>query len=582
MSKHIVVIGAVALGPKAACRARRLDPEAKVTMIDKSGVISYGGCGIPYFVSGDVADVSQLTTTSFHMVRDAQFFKDTKGVDVLTRTEAMSIDRKQKTVRIRRLESGLEEELPYDKLLIATGAAPRTLHISGDDLPGAHYVGNLEDAEAIKAAVSKGGISRAVIVGAGFIGLEMAEALADMWDVETTVVEIADQALPRMVSPALAAMARRHMEEKGVSFRFGASVSRIEGDGRVERVMVGEEILAADMIILAAGVVPQSGLAREAGLDVSARGGIIVDAAMRTSDPDIYAGGDCVEIRHLATGEPFYLPLGSMANRQGRVIGTNLVGPEGNEASFDGAVGSFAVKLFERTAAGAGLTLDSARQAGFDAVSVLLFQLDRAHFFPDKALLAMEMTVDRKSRKVLGFQGFGAAGDALVGRVGAVAALMCKHGVVEDVCQLEYPYSPPYSSAMDVVNNVGNLADNVLAGLNEGVGPLEFMRLWEQREAGECVFLDCRESANAEGMLARHPNAWKNIPQGRILERLDDIPRDKPLILICNTGGRSFEAMISLKGKGFDKVMNLHGGMAGLTFCGWEESLAGATVLRLA
>jgi len=571
MSKHIVVIGAVALGPKAACRVRRLDPESKVTMVDKGGVISYGGCGIPYFVSGDVADASGLTTTSFHMVRDATFFKDAKGVDVLTRTEALSIDRKGKTVRIRRLESGLEEDLPYDKLVIATGAAPRVLNIPGDDLPGAKYVGNLEDAEAIKAAVSRGEVEKAVIVGAGFIGLEMAEALADMWDVETTVVEIADQVLPRMVSPTLAAMAQRHMEEKGVSFRFGAKISRIEGDGRVERVVVDGETLEADMVILAAGVVPQSALAKEAGLAVSARGGIIVDAAMRTSDPDIYAGGDCVEIKHCVTGEPFYLPLGSMANRQGRVIGTNLAGQAGNEASFDGAVGSFAVKLFERTAAGAGLTLDAAKQAGFDAVSVLLFQLDRAHFFPDKAMLAMEMTVDRKTRKVLGVQGFGAAGDALVGRIGAVAALMCKNALVEDICQLEYPYSPPYSSAMDVVNNVGNLADNVLAGLNEGVGPLEFMRLWEAREAGECVFLDCREPANAEALLARHPDAWNNIPQGKILERLDEIPRDKPLVLICNSGGRSYEAMISLKAKGFDKVMNLHGGMAGLKFCGWED-----------
>jgi len=409
-----------------------------------------------------------------------------------------------------------------------------------------------------------------VIVGAGFIGLEMAEALSDMWDVETTVVEIGPQILPRMISPALARMAQLHMEEKGVSFRLGASVSRIEGDGRVERVIVGDETFEADMIILAAGVIPLSDLAEKAGLAVSPRGGVIVDKAMRSSDPDIYAGGDCAVIRHLITGEPFYLPLGSMANRQGRVIGDNLASESGDAVHFDGAVGSFAVKIFERTVSGAGLTLDGAKQAGFDAVSVLMTQMDRAHFFPTKELVALEMTVDRATRRVLGVQGLGAAGDSLVGHMAASAALLCKNGTVDDFCQLEYPYSPPYSAAMDVINNLGNLADNVLRGLNEGVQPAEFMTMWEHRGDGACLFLDCREEADAAKLVEAHPGEWNNVPQGKIIERIKEIPRDKPVVVVCNTGARSYEAMINLKSQGFTDVKSLHGGMAGLRFCGYD------------
>ncbi len=570
MSKHIVVIGAVALGPKAACRAKRLDPSAKVTMIDRSDVISYGGCGIPYYVSGDVSDASELTATSFHMVRDVPFFKEVKGVDVMTRTEALAIDAKAKTVTVRRLDDGREESLPYDKLVLATGAAPRRLNIPGDDLPGVHYVGSLKDAVGIKNGVTKGSVAKAVIVGAGFIGLEMAEALSDMWDVETTVVEIGPQVLPRMISPTLAAMAQRHMEDKGVVFRLGASVSGIEGEGKVERVVVGGETFEADMVILAAGVLPLSDLAEKAGLAVSPRGGVIVDAALRSSDPDIYAGGDCAVIRHLITGEPFYLPLGSMANRQGRIIGTNLASESGDDVHFDGAVGSFAVKLFERTVAGAGLTLDSAKQAGFDAVSVFMTQMDRAHFYPTKELVALEMTFDRKTGKVLGVQGMGAAGDSLVGHMAASAVLMCKNGTVEDFCQLEYPYSPPYSAAMDVVNNLGNLADNVLRGLNEGVTPLAFMTMWENRENGACLFLDCREPGDADKLVEAHPGQWNNVPQGKIIERIGEIPRDKPVVVVCNTGARSYEALLNLKSQGFTDVKSLHGGMAALRFCGYD------------
>jgi len=566
MSEHVVIIGAVALGPKAACRYKRLRPDARVTLIDRDAVVSYGGCGIPYFISGDVSEIKELRTTSFKLVRDEAFFRDCKDIDLLTRIEALSIDRAAKTVRVRDLAGGQERDIAYDKLVLATGARPRRLNLPGEDLPGVHTVANLHDAQSIRDRISTGQAGRAVVVGSGFIGLEVAEALADMWGLEVTVVEIMDHLLPRNVSPTLARMAQAHLAEKGVELRFGEKVLALEGEGSVERVVTDKGVLEAELVILSAGVVPNGELARQAGLAVSPRGGILVGETLRTSDPDIFAGGDCVEIRHLVTGENFNLPLGSMANRQGRVIGTNLAG---GKAVFPGAVGSFAVKAFEQSLCGAGLTPAQAAQAGFDALSALVIQFDRAHFFPGKELMTLELTVDRATHKVLGIQGIGPAGDALAGRVGAVAALMQKGCTAEDLSILEYPYSPPFSSAMDIVNTAGTVAENMLAGYNQGISAEEFTRRLEAADPS-CFFLDCREQDNAAPYLEAHPGVWHNIPQGQLRARLDEIPRDRTVVLVCNTGIRSYEGQITLQQAGFKDVRNVHGGMAGLKQSGLD------------
>jgi len=562
MSQHIVIIGGVALGPKAACRFKRLEPGSTVTMIDRSSMISYGGCGIPYYVSGDVSDAVQLCQTSFHMTRDPKFFKEVKGVDVQILTKTNRIDRDKKCVEVENVETGEKACIGYDKLVIATGAAPRKLGLPGEDLQGVNYVANPGDAISIREAISKGQVGNAVIIGAGFIGLEMAEAFADMWGVETSVVEITDQILPRLVSPALATMGQRHMEENGVNFYFGESVERIEGkDGRVTRVVTNRRTLDADAVIISAGVVPNSDIAKEAGLYVHERGGVYVDEFMRTNDPDIYAGGDCCIVKNLVTGADAFLPLGSMANRQGRVIGTNLAG--GN-STFDGVVGSFVVKLFETSMAGTGLSLESAKQAGFDAMSVLLIQQDRAHFYPTKELMTLEMVVNKANRRVLGVQGFGSSGDALVGRINAVAAILKSGPTIDDISNMELAYSPPFAAAMDILNTLANLADNALRGINRGVGPDGFKELWDKRDQEACFFLDCREHGDAAPVIERNPEFWHNVPQGEIYDRLDEIPTDKPIVLICNTGARSYEAQIMLTEKGYKDVTNIHGGMAAI------------------
>jgi NADPH-dependent 2,4-dienoyl-CoA reductase/sulfur reductase-like enzyme/rhodanese-related sulfurtransferase len=565
MPQQVVIIGAVALGPKAACRFKRLEPDSKVVMLDRSSRISYGGCGIPYYVSGEVSEISALQATAFHMVRSPEFFRDVKDVEARPETEAVSIDRAGKTVTTRHLPTGRTETLAYDKLVIATGSSPRRLPIPGMDLPGVHTVDSLDAAEAIKASVAGGDVGKVAVIGSGFIGLEMAVAFADMWGLDVTVVELFDQALPGVTNPSLAGMAQRHMEQQGVVFRLSEQVTRIEGDGKVQRVVTDKGSFEADLVIVSVGVTPNSGLAKAAGLAVSERGGILVDEYMRTSDPNIYAGGDCVEVKNLITDQPIFLPLGSMANRQGRVIGDNLAG---GASRFAGVVGSWCVKLFDLGVAGVGLTLASARRAGLDAVSTHITAIDRAHFYPDHALMSLELVAERGSRRVLGVQGLSAMGDELVGKINTVAAMLPRKPTVSDISNVEVAYSPPFASAMDILNTLGNVADNILSGQNKGISVTEFAALWGKDDLGDTYIIDCRENLQGDPLLEKYPGRWHNIPQGQLRNRLDEVPRDKKLVLMCNTGARSYEALVTLAHMGFEQVVSVEGGMAAVKAAG--------------
>jgi len=566
MSMNVVVIGAVAVGSKAACRFKRLRQDANVTLIDADEYISYGGCGIPYYISGDVSDESQLRSTSFHMVRDAEFFKRDKGVDAMPGVEALAIDRENKNVRIRK-KDGAEEDLPYDKLVLGTGTRPKKLGIPGLDLQNVYRVGNLHDAMRIKEMIVSGQAERAVVIGGGFIGLEMAEALADMWEIETSVVEFCDQIMPGFVSPNLARMARNKMEENGVSFYLSESVEAIEGSDQVEGVKTNKRSLSADLVIMAVGIEPNTDLAQKAGLEVSPAGFLVVNEHMQTTDPDIYAGGDCVQIPNQITGKPGFFPLGSMANREGRVIGTNLAG---GSARFPGGVGSFVVKLFDGALAGAGLTVDTARKEGFDAASVQVAQFDRAHFYPEKEIIYLELVFDRSTRQVLGIQGYGSVDSGMFARVNAVATVLQYKPTVDVISNLELAYSPPFASAMDVVNALGNAAENFIEGRFKPMEPDDFDQCWMDENKNGCLFLDCRASADAKPFEEKFPEVWKSIPHDELCERMGEVPRDKKLILVCNTGVRSYEAQINLAAEGIEDTVSVAPGIAGLKECGMK------------
>ena len=559
MSEKILVVGGVALGPKAACRCKRLMPDAEVMLVDENVFISYGGCGIPYYVSGEIQNLDDLRSTPYHTVRDTDFFRDMKGITVRTQTRAMAIDRAAKTLLVKDVVTGKEEKLPYDKLVLATGASPRVPPIEGKDLKNVLSLTRLEAAGAIRSACQEGKVNEAVIVGGGFIGLEAAVALAEMWGVKVSVVEMMDQILPGVLSQPLSRMAANDCQTHKVDVFTSEKVLRLEGEnGTVTKVVTDKREIPAQMVIFAAGFLPNGQLAKDAGLEVAPFGAVVVDEHMRTTDPSIYAGGDCVAIKNIITGKMGYLPLGSMANRQGRIIGTNLAG--GN-ASFPGFVGSWAVKLFGLSFCGVGLTVERARKEGFDAMSVSVEQLDHAHFYPEKAMMSLELVVDKATSRVLGLQGACADPDSLKARIDAVAAaLQYSKPTVEDISNLEIAYAPPFASAMDVVNVVANVADNALAGRFTPVTADQFMDLWHKRSENHVFFIDSRPAAAGKAMQEKHPD-WHAIPLEEIAARSNEVPKNRPVAIICNTGLRAYDGLLVLARNGVTDVVNSTGGM---------------------
>ncbi len=558
MPKKVVIIGAVALGPKVACRLRRLDPEARITLIDRDSLISYGGCGIPYYVGGDINDLEDLYSTSAHVIRDKKFFKNCKGIEVLTEVEAIAIDRENKSVRVKYLQDGHEAELEYDKLVLATGATPTRPPFPGSDLEKVFSISDLHDAESIKSLMTQGKVGHAVVIGGGAIGLEICEALTDLWGIETTLVEMEDQVLPGLLGKCIARVAKSHLEEKGVEVLIDDKVNRIYVDEKTDMYVVetSQNLIAADIVILATGVRPNTSLAAASGISLGSSGGILVDRRMRSSDPHIYAGGDCVELRNLISGENMLMALGSLANRQGRVIATNI---HGGSSHFDGTVGTFCIKVFDMGVSKAGLTFRQAKETGYDPVYAVVSQADHAHFYPSSEMLYISLIADKKTRKILGVEAAGKHGDAVKSRVDTVAVLL-KHGItVDDICNLESGYAPPFASAMDAINNAGNALDNILAGLNTPIDAYDFLN---QFRSNETRVLDARGEKEAEPFLQKYGAKWLNIPQDQLRTRYKEIPKDEPLYLICDTGPRSYEAQVFLESKGILKTQNIQGGFA--------------------
>ena len=561
MSEKIIIIGGVAAGPKTACRVKRLMPGAQVTVIDQDSLISYGGCGIPYCVAGDVSDEKELRSTSFHVVRDEQFFEGAKGVTVLTRTRALAINRPAKTVEIESLQSGEKNRIAYDKLVLATGSTANRLSIPGADLAGVYTVTDMHKAMAVKNDLAQGKVDKAVVIGGGAIGLEMAEALADLWDIETTVLEYMDQLLPRIVDPAFAAMLEKHLRDNNVNVYTGESATAIEADdsGRVCRVVTPQRTIEANLVIMSVGVRPRGDLAKEAGLPVSSQGAIVVNNHMQTADPDIYAAGDCVEIVNLVNGAKNHAPMGSLANRQGRIVADNIAGIP---SQFDGWIGSFIMKAFECCIAGTGMSLSAARADGLEAEAAITAQSDRAHFFPTQAVIMLQMVFDKTSRRVLGFQGFGPMNDSILARINAAAALIAKGGTIEDFSNLEMAYAPPFATALDALNATANVADNLAAGRLRTVSIEDYLAWMENPAARpDWTALDIRHPQEAaEFVEVFGEDLWKAIPYVDVRARYAELPDDKTLVIICDAGTRSSEVQIFLDSVGRSNNLVLGGG----------------------
>jgi NADPH-dependent 2,4-dienoyl-CoA reductase/sulfur reductase-like enzyme/rhodanese-related sulfurtransferase len=550
----ILIVGGVAAGPKVAAKIMRLNPAAEVTVLEKGKFLSYAGCGLPYYVSGQVKEQKDLMSTPVGVVRDVAFFQKVKNVKVLNETEALEIDRTRKRVRARQKGQAEDVWLDYDKLVLATGAKPIVPPLPNVQLGNIFTLHGVHDAEAIKELLAQHHARDVVMIGGGLIGVETTEALVQS-GCRVTLVEMLPQTL-RMLDWELARLVEQHMESHGVKVMTNTQVTGFEGNERVSGVLTTKGRLAADMVILAIGVRPNVDLARAAELAIGTTGGIKVDDTMRTSDPDIYAAGDCVETTDLVTGKPCFVPLGSTANKQGRVAAINICG---GMDLFPGVLGSTVCKVFDFCVARTGLTEAAARQHGYDTTTVLVPDFDRAHYMPGARLIIMKLVVDTRTRKLLGAQAVGSgAGDK---RMDVAAMALTAGMTVDQLSKADLCYAPPYATALDAIITAANVARNKLDGLLAGITAMEVNQRIEAKD--DFVFLDVRSPG--EHQQERLPGAV-SIPLGALRTRLHELPRDKEIVAFCKVSLRGYEAARILQGAGFTRVRVMDGGVVAWPF----------------
>ena len=545
----IVVIGGVAAGMSAAARARRLDETAEIVVFEKGQHVSFANCGLPYHVGGVIKDRESL------LLQTPESLKSSLNLEVRVGQEVRGIDRAKHTVHVAELETGREYEESYDKLVLAPGAAPIRPNLPGIDHPRVLVLRNIDDMDRIKAIVD-GGAQRAIVIGGGYIGVEMAESLRER-GLAVDLVEMVDQIMPPLDKEMVRDL-ELHLRRHGVVLHLGAAAAAFRDHaGGVTVELTNTEVMTADLVILSVGVRPDTTLARRAGLELGPRGGIKVDAHLRTSDPDIYAAGDAIEVMEAITGEPAVIPLAGPANRQGRIVGENLCG---RDTVYTATQGTAIVKVFDMTGGGTGASEKLLKRAGRPYLKVYLHPSGHAGYYPGSAPLHIKVLFAPETGKLLGAQVVGY--DGVDKRLDVFATAIRAGLTVHDLETLELAYAPPYGSAKDPVNMAGFVASNLLKG---------DVRFWYAEDFPEktagAFLLDVRGPQEYE--LSHIPGAV-NIPLGKLRSQLDRIPRDKPVYLYCKVGFRSYLAYRLLKQRGFSQVMTLAGGS--LTFCSYHES----------
>ncbi len=547
---RVLIVGGVSAGSKAASKLVRLRPDAEVTVVDRGSVMAYAGCGLPYYVSGVVRDYRQLISSPAGTMRDAVFFHHVKNVRMRNHTEAVEIDRAGKRVRLRDLFGGAETWLPYDKLVLCTGAVAAVPAHLDTKLRNVFTLHGVRDAEGIKAAMAEGKARDVVIVGGGLLGIEITECLVSR-GARVTIVEKRPNVLS-VLDPDMAVLVEKHLASHGVKVVTGATVHSLDGEGSVRSVTTDQGRFAADMAILASGIRPNVDLARQAGLTLGGTGAILVDRGMLTSDPDIYAAGDCVEATNLVTGRPCYMPLGTTANKQARVAAVNLCG---GADVFPGILETCICKTFDYTTGRTGLGEAAARAAGFEPVCVLVPGPDREHYMPNVGMLLLKLVVDAKTRRLLGLQ---ATGPGAADKRIDVAAMAIWGGMtVDELANADLGYAPPYSPAMDNIITAANVARNKLDGLFTGVTPAQVHEMMKARR--DFVFLDVR--APEEFARAHLPQSTP-IPLGVLRSRQGELPKDRAIVTFCDISLRGYEASLILRAAGFKDVAVMEGGMA--------------------
>lgn len=538
--KH-VIIGGVAGGATAAARIRRADEKAEIILLEKGKHISYANCGLPYYLGGIIADRDRL------FVQTPESFGLQFKVDVRVENEAIAIDTANKEVRIRRRD-GSEYVETYDKLLLSPGSDPVRPPLEGIDTEGIFTLRNVEDTDAIKAFMESRPIRRTVIVGGGFIGLEMAENL-HATGAKVSIIEMAPQVMAP-VDFSIASFVHGHLQDKGVDLHLGKGVKKFEKTAGGIRIYFGEdETLDADLVLLSIGVRPNTQLARDAGIALGERG-IQVDKFLQTSAPEVYAVGDAIEYPHPLTGQPWLNFLAGPANRQARIVADNMV--FGNRTEYEGSIGTSIAKVFDLTVGATGLAAKRIKQLNIPYRTVTTVSAAHASYYPKAFPLTLKIVFDPETGKLYGGQCVGL--DGVDKRIDQLAIFIKRGGTVQDLCSLEQAYAPPFSSAKDPLAIAGYAASNVV----NGSMPVVTWRELREKRKEDIFLLDVR---TPEEYALGSIEGSVNIPLDELREHLDELPRDKEIVIYCSIGLRGYVGLRILKGHGFEQVYNLTGGL---------------------
>ena len=545
--KKVLIIGGVTAGPKAAARIRRLDETADITIIERSEFLSYSGCGLPSYISGRVRSPKALMSTSDNTIRDINFFESIKNITIHNRTEATGIDRKNKVVKVKDLATGKERNVPYDVLVIATGAASSVPDIPGISLAGIYSLHRMEDAEAIKNECSKRNARDIYIIGGGLIGIETAESLIAA-GARVTILEREPTILSNLFDPDFALKIQNALNRKGIKVITGVSIKKITRKGNQLVFSTDRGKYFADLVILSTGVRPNSGLARKAGLALSAIGAIKVNANLQTSDNSIYAIGDCAESMNFITGQHEYWPLGSISTKMGRIAADNICG---RPMEFPGFIGTTMFQNFDISIARTGLTASSARRHGFFPESVVITGLDRAHYSKNAEYVTLKIIADAKTRVILGAQAFG-RGD-VVRQVQIFAAAITRNLTLSDLFSLDLGYAP------GVQQPHRSRADGVLRPFEQDgrIHQDHDDRTIQQGKPASMHVIDV--SPVSERMFTTIPGSI-NVPLENL--RREGIPFDKKekCVLYSKTSSRAYEAYRYLVTRGYSNISFLEGG----------------------
>lgn len=537
----VVIVGGVAGGATAATRIRRLDESAEIIVIERTGYISYANCGLPYYIGGTIEDAEDLTLQT-----PDSFFRRFQ-IDVRVRQEVIDIHTEKKTVQIREIESGKIYEESYDKLILSPGARPVKPDLPGIEDERIFSLRTVEDTFEIREFVEKQKPKSAVIVGGGFIGLEVAENLCDL-GIKVTLVQ-RPKHLMNTLDYDMATMVHAKLRSKGIVLKLGGNVIGFEKDTESLNVLLKDDTpIKTDMVLMAIGVSPETTLAKKAGLTLGMKDAIVVNDKMETSVPDIYAVGDAVLVKHFVTGADAVISLAGPANKQGRIVADNICGLE---SRYKGSMGSSVIKVFDMTVASTGLTEKAAKDAGINYDRVVLSPSSHAGYYPGAKVMTMKVVYERESLKILGAQIVGY--DGVDKRLDVIATTISAGMKADELKDLDLAYAPPFSSAKDPVNMAGFMIENIVKGV---IKQFHWEEIQQLPKDGTVSLLDTRTE---QEYIKEHVDGFMNIPLDDLRERIHELDASKPVYVMCQSGLRSYIACRILMQKGFD-CYNFSGG----------------------